>query len=1282
MSRNSRPRTPTQRSAIDIEQRLRNRPPIVYPDELPVVARRQDIAEAIRTHPVVIVCGETGSGKTTQLPKICLELGRGVRGLIGHTQPRRIAARTVAARIAQELNSPLGQAVGYKVRFADQLSVQTYIKLMTDGILLAETQGDPLLQAYDTLIIDEAHERSLNIDFLLGYLQSVLAQRDDLKVIVTSATIDASRFAQHFSHQGKPAPVIEVSGRTYPVEVRYQPLGDDQSKDKEKEKDKDKDKDKEEDEDEDLESATVAAVCGLWRERSDGDVLVFLPGEREIRDLAEALRIVVNQGLTLKGAEILPLYARLSFEQQSRVFKSSGARRIVLATNVAETSLTVPGIRYVVDAGLARVNRYSYRNKVEQLQIEKIARASADQRAGRCGRLGAGIAIRLYAEADYLARPQYTDPEILRSSLAHVILRMKALGIGEVESFPFLEAPTPRMIADGYQLLAELGAINKAQKLTAVGWQLAKFPIDPRLARMIIAAHKESCLAEVLVITAALSIQDPRERPYEHTEAADRAHAQFAEDKSDFLSYLKIWQFFNQANAERQSQRQLSQVLASAFLSQRRLREWRDVHSQLQTLVAEMDMTVNTLAAKPEQIHRALLAGLLGNIGLKSEEGDYLGARGIHFNVFPGSGLRRAQPKWVMAGELVETTRLYARVAARIEPEWIEPLARDLVDRHYFDPHWESERAMVTAFERVTLYGLTIIAKRRVHFGAVNPQQAREIFIRSALVAGDYKTSAEFIQYNQQLITAVQELEHKARKRDVLVSDEVIFAFYDALVPQDIVNGAGFERWRREVEARDAAHLKLTREYLMLHAAETITETQFPDVLRVGEFDVRLRYRFDPGHVLDGITATIPLALLNKLPAAPLEWLVPGMIRDKVAYAFKSLPKQWRRHLTPGTEHVTRFLETEGAAHGLLSEAIARYASRASATPLVPAQAAAIDYPLHLRCHYQVVDEAGAELAAGRDLYALQQQLGEAAQLTFSDTSTGLERQNIRAWDFGDLPESITFTRAGRQVIGYPALVDAEDSVEIRLFDVLISADQAMRSGVLRLMRLALKEQMRQLDKSLKGIDQAALQLRALINPDVLRADLIAAICDRAFIGEDPLPREAKSFEAQIKRARTRLPAVSEAACRIVSSVADVQHQLALALGAATGSLARPANNIRQQLQHLIYPGFLTQTPWPQLSHITRYLQAMRMRLSKYPANIERDAKHTASIAEVWNRYDMRRDQQARAGIEDPRMIEYRWQIEELRVSLYAQELRTPYPVSYKRLDKLWQTMVQSVVTK
>ncbi|MBM3340666.1 MAG: ATP-dependent RNA helicase HrpA [Betaproteobacteria bacterium] len=1262
-------------SMLDAEQRLRNLPRPAYPDDLPVVARREEIARAIGENQVVIVCGETGSGKTTQLPKICLELQRGVNGLIGHTQPRRIAARTVAARIAQELKTPLGQAVGYKVRFSDKVSRNSYIKLMTDGILLAETQGDRELHAYDTLIIDEAHERSLNIDFLLGYLKRLLPRRPDLKLIVTSATIDAERFSKHFTHLGTPAPVIEVSGRMYPVEVRYRPLKSASALSPSPSPVHGRGEPIP-DEDEDVEAAIVDAVDDLARERAGGDILVFLPGEREIRDTAEALRKHHPA-----HTEILPLFARLSFEEQERIFKPHSGRRIVLATNVAETSLTVPGIRYVIDPGLARINRYSYRNKVELLQIEKISRASANQRAGRCGRVAAGVCVRLYDEKDFNARDEFTEPEILRSSLASVILRMKSLKIGDVEDFPFLEPPTPRMIADGYQLLAELGAVDDDNQLTDIGWQLAKFPIDPRIARMILAAKAENCLREVLIIASALSVQDPRDRPFERAEAADRAHQQFADERSDFMGYLKLWQFFDEALKHKKSNRKLADQLHEHFLSQRRLREWRDIHGQLAALTGEMGFKESETPATYDQIHRALLAGLLGNLGLKNDEGEYLGARGIKFAIFPGSVLRKSQPRWVMAAELVDTTRLYARCAAQINPDWIEHIAGAMVRRHYFDPRWEKDRACVMAYERVTLYGLTIVARRNVNYGPINPLEAREIFIRRALAAGDYQSKAEFYIQNQVLIKDIQALEHKARKHDVLVDEQTLFAFYDERIPLGIYNGAAFEQWRIEAEKKDPKLLFLTREYLMRHAALDISEAQFPETLRVGDVTYKLRYRFELGHALDGVTVTVPLHVLNTLDDTPFDWLVPGMVRDKVSAYLKALPKNLRRNLFPLPEQVTAFLSEHNASKPFV-QALADFVRGRAGQQVNTDVWSGADLPAHLNMNFRVIDDAGRELASGRDLAALKAQLGQAAQLTFGEAGkkeTGIERDNIRVWDFGDLPKELSFTRSGRKLTGYPALADERESVAIRLFDTRAAADAAMRAGVVRLMRLALKEQMKQLEKSLKGFDQAALQLRGVASVDDLREDVIAAITDRAFIGEDELPRTQKDFQAQIKRARTRLPAVSEGACRLLTTIAAEYHQLSSALNGAKGLLTRPAADIRAQLARLTYKGFVSQTPWEQLTHLPRYLQAMQRRLEKYPRDPARDARHTQSLTEWWQRYEAAVEKQQKAGAADERLQELRWQLEELRVSLFAQELKTPYPVSYKRLEKFWNGMRASV---
>jgi ATP-dependent helicase HrpA len=1281
--------------ALRIETRRANAPRPVYPEELPVAGRRDAILAAMRDNPVVIVCGETGSGKTTQLPKLCLELGRGIAGMIGHTQPRRIAARTVAARIASELRSPLGHAVGYKVRFSDKVGPGTYIKLMTDGILLAETQGDPLLLAYDTIIVDEAHERSLNIDFLLGYLKQLLPKRPDLKLVITSATINAKRFSAHFSD----APVIEVSGRLYPVEVRYRPPnppGRTNSLDHEEAEDEGK-------AESDFEQAILDAVdeamhCGT------GDMLVFLPGEREIRETAESLRKHAFPGFSHATVEILPLFARLSYAEQERIFKPDGnVRRIILATNVAETSLTVPGIRYVVDTGLARINRYSFRNKVEQLQIEKISRASASQRAGRCGRVMSGICIRLYTEEDYLARPEFTDPEILRSSLAAVILRMKSLKIGEVEDFPFMEPPLPRMIADGYQLLSELGAVQeepgKARTLTSIGWRLAKFPLDPKVARMILAAKEENCLSEVLVIASALSAQDPRDRPFERREAADRAHQRFQDERSDFLGYLKLWDFFDEQLKHKKSSRKLMALCRENFLSHRRMREWRETHGQLHAIVMESGMRPNEVPASYEEIHRALLSGLLGNIGFKTDEdGEYLGARGIKFSIFPGSALKKSKPKWVVAADLTETAKLYARCAARIDPLWVEKVGGRLCKKHYFDPHWEKKTAQVSAFERVTLYGLTVVPKRRVYYGAINPKEAREIFIRSALVAGDYATQAPFFEHNRQLIAEVAALEHKTRRQDVLVNEQEIFAFYDGIIPGGISNGAAFEKWRRQAEQKDSHCLYLTHGYLMRHEAADVTQARFPDTMLMDNLGLPLAYRFEPGHPLDGVTVTVPLPLLNKLEPARFDSLVPGLIREKISWYLKALPKQIRRHVVPVPEFVTRFLEeredrereegnaaqpqgTPSRATSPLAAALAAFIQAKTGISVPPDTWENEDPPSHLLMNYRIVDEAGDELAMSRNLGELKAQLGQAAQLTFSRAGPGerlsIERDEVKRWDFGDLPEEIPFVRGGRKLVGYRSLALREDKVSIRLFDTRDAALGSMRAGVRQLLRYELREQMKQLEKNLWGqnraVSQAVLQLHSLIDSETLREDMLDAISDRAFIGDDALPRREQEFAAQRQRARVRLPAVTEALLRTVQSIANELQALTSRMSAAGPSFGKLKKELEQQLHQLIYPGFLSSTPWEQLQHLPRYIKGMALRLDKYGANPERDMRHGSVITGFWNQYAQRLQKHRKAGISDPVLAGFHWQIEELRISLFAQELKTPHPVSAKRLQKLWE---------
>jgi len=1271
--------------------RLASLPRPEYPLELPVSGRKDEISAAIIKNQVVIVCGETGSGKTTQLPKICLELGRGVSGLIGHTQPRRIAARSVASRIAQELKSPLGEVVGYKVRFNDKLSESSYVKLMTDGILLAETQGDKFLNAYDTIIIDEAHERSLNIDFLLGYLKQLLPKRPDLKIIVTSATIDADRFSRHFNG----APVIEVSGRTYPVEIRYRPLGAAGFRAREMAEAENAQFDledetifgiarkaktearwlEEDDEEEAIEEAILDAADDLLRQ-GDGDILVFLPGEREIRDVADHLRKYQGRSAKLKHIEVLPLFARLSIEDQQKIFKSHSSRRIVLATNVAETSLTVPGIKYVIDAGLARVNRYSPRAKVEQLQIEKISQAAAKQRAGRCGRVSNGICVRLYSEQDFNGRPEFTEPEILRSSLAAVILRMAALRLGDVTEFPFIEAPSSRLIADGYLLLQELGAVDTRRQITETGLQLAKLPLDPRVGRMILAAKREHCLKEILIIASVLSIQDPRERPMDKREAADNAHARFAGEGSDFMSYLKLWDFFDNALKTKKSNKDLLNQCHSNFLSFLRLKEWRELHGQLLDIVSEMEFKLNEKEANFEQIHKALLAGLLGNIGFKDGESEsYAGARGIRFHIAPGSTLKKQRPKWVIAAELVDTSKLYARCVAKIEPDWIEPLARGLTESHYSDPRWDRKMGMVNAWERVSLYGLTIIPKRRVHYGPIDPKESREIFIREALANGEFDTRATFFTANERLITEVEELEHKARRQDVLVDEHQLFTFYDAKIPADIYNAASFEKWRAEAEKLNPKLLYLTRDDLMRHGADAITAVQFPEKIMLEGVEVSLKYRFEPGHVLDGVTATIPLALLNQLNPVQTEWLVPGMLREKLTYLIKALPKVFRRVCVPVPEFVTGFLDKNKVGENAIKPALAAHIQRET-TLKISAEDWTDEIPEHLLMNFSVIDDAGRELAMGRDWNALKKQLGSAAQLTFRNASPDIEKTGLKQWDFGDLPQTLSFERDGLKVTGYPALEDDMDTVSVKLFDTKSEAEQSHRKGVCRLMRFELKEQMKQLEKSLPNFNQYALVLRNVMSPDDLREDMITAIADRAFIGEDDLPRTNADFMKLKQRARTRLPAVTEAVARQAQAIATEYQLLMQKQGQMAATVNRLKRDLEQQVGLLVYKGCFSQTPWEYLQSIPRYLKALRLRIEKHPANPERDGKNAGSVGLIWQKWQDKINALHQAHMDIPQqLLDFRWLIEELRVSLFAQELKTPFPVSIKRLEKIWQDM-------
>lgn len=1304
-------------------QRLAKLPQPEYDNRLPVHERLDELKQVIAQHQVTIICGETGSGKTTQLPKICLELGRGVAGLIGHTQPRRLAARSVAERIAEELKSEIGSVVGYKVRFNDHTSRDAYVKLMTDGILLAETQTDRFLAAYDTIIIDEAHERSLNIDFLLGYLKQLLPRRPDLKVIITSATIDAERFSKHFDN----APVLEVSGRTYPVEILYRPLH-------------------EADEDEaeiELTDAIVDAADELAH-YGDGDILVFLPGEREIREAAEALR----KSVLRRHDEILPLFARLSHAEQHKIFHPNDSkRRIVLATNVAETSLTVPGIKYVIDTGLARVKRYSARAKVEQLHVEKISQAAARQRAGRCGRVSAGVCIRLYSEEDFEQRSAFTDPEIIRSNLAAVILRMAALKLGDVAAFPFLEAPDQRYINDGFQVLLELGAVSEQNTLTRLGEQMARLPIDPKIARILLAAKKHDCMAEILVIASALSIQDPRERPLEAREAADKAHERFTDKQSDFLVYLNIWDSFQRERDKKLSNKQLVQWCKQYFLSHLRMREWRELHAQLAQIAIEMglvsqenafrrpkheqafqqteDAGDQDLSAKLkqkqldkkqhrsqiraakeagyEQIHRALLTGLIANVGMKSPDGhDYTGARGSHFHLFPASVLFKSKPKWVMAAELTETSKLYARDVGVIQPEWIEQEAPHLVRYHYFEPHWEQKRGEVVASERVTLYGLTVLPRRPIAYGKVAPEEARELFIRGALVAQEADLKNDFFIHNKKLIREVTELEHKSRKQDVLVDDEVLFEFYHQRLPMLVEVGgkpserpAGvedgrqgrlktlpladlrtFQTWLKTAERDDPKILFLSREDLMQHAAAHITEEQFPKFWKTTDGKFKLSYRFEPNHPLDGVTMTVPLTVLNRLHAAELEWLVPGMLREKLQLLIKALPKQIRRVCVPVPEFITRFLATEPNLHESIIPQLAYAIAKAAGDMRLLDQINLDEWALHELPEYcyfnlRVVDDGGQELASGRKLHELQRQLGQAAAVTFRDNTQEFERDDVRSWDIGKLPESIKFARGKQQLTGYLGLqYEKNGNIALRLFDTAEAATQAHRQGVIELMKLQLKEHVKDLNKGLAGFTQAAMLLRH-INADMLREDLTQAVCDRAFIGEDALPRDEKAFKEQIKRARSRLPAVKEAFSRYLQEVAAAYADLNGKLG------KHPLSHfLRERVHALLAAGFASRTPWSQWPRLPVYLKAMMLRMDKYGSNPARDQARENDIQDLEHMWQEKVDTLTKQGLPVPSEIAaFRWMIEELRVSLFAQELKTPYPVSVKRLLKEWDKL-------
>jgi len=1161
------------KSSADLAARRANLPKPQYP-ELPVSERRQEILEAIQNHQVVIVAGETGSGKTTQLPKICLEAGRGVSGLIGHTQPRRLAARSVATRIAEELQSPIGHAVGYKVRFSDKTRPESYIKLMTDGILLAESQGDRFLNQYDTLIIDEAHERSLNIDFLLGYLKQLLKKRPDLKLIITSATIDTERFAQHFDD----APVIEVSGRTYPVEMRYRPLGSED----------------EDEQDRDMQQGIRDAVDELSR-HGQGDVLIFLPGEREIRETAESLRKHHPP-----HTEILPLYARLSAAEQNKIFKSHTGRRIVLSTNVAETSLTVPGIRYVIDPGMVRISRYSHRTKVQRLPIEKISQASANQRAGRCGRVGPGVCIRLYSEEDFTLRPEFTDPEIKRSNLANVILQMKSLQLGDIERFPFVEAPDRRMISDGYKLLEELGAVDGQQRLTETGRHLAKLPVDPRIARMVLAGKDQNALAEVLVIASALSVQEPRERPHEKQAQADQQHALFKDKESDFLAYLNLWKAYHE-QAEHLSNNKLRQWCKAHYISYLRMREWHDVYVQLKGLVREHGWQLNGQEADYAAIHKALLTGLLGNVANRTEnkEQDYNGARGIKLFIFPGSALARKKPKWIMAAELVETTRMFARTVAKIEPEWIEQVAGDLCKRSYFDPHWEKKPAAVMAYERLTLYGLIINPKRKIHYGKIDPVKSHELFVRGALVEGEFNTRAPFFQHNRELVAEIEQLEAKSRRRDVLVDDQVLFDFYETRIPNDVADGRRFDHWRKQAEQKDKQLLFLKREELMQHGAGGVTDAQFPNELAVEGMRLKLSYHFEPGSEDDGVTVTVPLPALNLLKLQRFEWLVPGLLHEKLCQLIKSLPKSLRRNFVPVPNFADACLQVLAPGDESLLEALQRQLHRMSGLKITSMDWDVSKLTPHMLMNFRVVDEQGKTIAMGRDLLVLQNRLKDQAQQSFAAVPAwDGERSGITEWDFGELPEHVDFERNGVQMRGYPALVDEKESVAIRLFDTLEQALRETRVALRRLVDFALPDKIKYLNKHLPQIKQMGLYYAPLGKVEDLQRDLVDTIIDQAFFADAALPRSHAAYEACLAKGKQNMLLVANEICQLVHDALAEHHRLNKRIkGRVSPAWLHAIADIQEQLRHLIFARFINQTPIEWLREYPRYFKAINLRL-------------------------------------------------------------------------------------
>ncbi len=1255
----------TNQSQAALEHKINHKPEINFPENLPISERREEIAKAISEHQVVVLAGETGSGKTTQLPKICLELGRGVRGVIGHTQPRRLAASTVAARIADELNVELGEGVGYQVRFNDISNEHTYIKLMTDGILLAEIQNDRYLNRYDTIIIDEAHERSLNIDFLLGYLKSILPKRPDLKVIITSATIDLERFSKHFHD----APVIEVSGRTYPVDVLYRPMHEDMD---------------------DQYQGIVSTVDELLQQERaagasarGGDFLVFLSGEREIRETALALRKADFPHL-----EILPLYARLSLAEQNKIFNKTRGRRIVLSTNVAETSVTVPGIRYVIDPGFARISRYSYRTKIQRLPIEAISQASANQRKGRCGRVSEGICVRLYDEADFDGRSEFTDAEILRTNLASVILQMLQLRLGDINDFPFIDPPDHRLISDGYNLLRELKAVDANNRVTDLGRKIARLPVDPRLGAIIYAAEKNNSLKEILIIASALAVQDPRERPADKQKASDEKHRRFWQEDSDFLAYLALWNYVEEQRQEL-SQNQLRKRLQKEFISYLRMREWRDIHHQLRVSCKQLGFKENTEEASFQSVHESLLVGLLDYIGQKSDSNDYLGTRNRKFNIFPGSSQFKKRPQWLVAGELLETARLYAHNIGKIEPEWALKAAKHLIKKHHFEPHYDSKRGQVMAFERITLFGLTLVEKQRVNYAEINPKEAREVFIRSALVEGRYvdgnrnrkknpEKSGEFYRHNTQLIRDVIDLEAKSRRKDILVDDEVLYQFYDERVGEEAVNLTSFETWRKKSEQKNPKLLFLTQEQLMLHEAANITEAQFPNHIHWSGMEFKLSYHFQPGSVDDGVSVHVPVAMLHQIPEFVVEWVVPGLLKEKCVALVKALPKQWRKNFVPVPSFVDRALLNMIPANKPVTEELAKQLFRLTQVEIPKDAWGEIQLDNYYRMNIKVVDDRDKLIEQSRELTALREKYRENIQQTIQTAGQDVEQKGLTTWDFGDLAKSKKLKRKGASIEAFPALVDDGDSVSLKMHDNPHEANLLSLRGCVRLVMLKEAPTVKYLRKELLKGKDIGLTMTSLAGREAAAEDIISATI-RQVIFKDGLVRTQEEFESVLESSRVdivpRAMAIESILYQLLANIVGIRKALKSNKNALAYTWA--ASDVNQQLNTLIYPDFLFDTPFEQFSQYPRYIKAIDMRLEKAPLDVQRDRRFLNEVNEHWQRYQELLENKGKVWCAANDLLQqYRWQIEELRVSLFAQTLKTSQPVSSKRLERQWQEIL------